>query len=516
MRRIFSVFISVGIAISLYAESQAVSPVTIPSLNNEQLKVCVQNLRNYFYNYSSTTRKVDYSDSLGFADKTRKIVDMVGFTNADIYAFCELEANDIILKQLVDSLNKIEVGQPFAYITDDISDTEYTYIKSGFVYRKDKVRPIGGNRAATSRNYYHNTQRIVTFEELATKERFSLSMNHFRAQDDSTEDDEAMRINNSNDLLAGLKFNALDEDILIVGDLNSQIDEEDLQILINAGYEEQLIKYNAAAYSYCWNKGKTLIDHVFANSSMSEQITKAEVYHLCTSCTGSANKNYRYSDHDVLLIGLNLYTPKTDFVCTNIDYSESFATDIGNFKSDDQLGSAYWYNLSSYDCFSVNGYKKGAQDDWLISPTFDLREKTSAVFSFAHAESYGNISDYSRQLQLLVSDDYEGDVTEANWEALKLSYKTNFGWTNETFTLDSKYIGKENITIAFRYVISATDGAPQWEIKNFKISSACSQSTGLYDESEDNNNAIKVIEDGKLYIQIGNEKYNILGMKITR
>ena len=93
-----------------------------------------------------------------------------------------------------------------------------------------------------------------------------------------------------------------------MGDLNCQYDESPLQILVNAGYEEQLLRFSSDAYSYCYYGERQLIDHVFANSTMAEQITGADVFHITTSCGDESylNYEYRYSDHDPYVIGINL------------------------------------------------------------------------------------------------------------------------------------------------------------------------------------------------------------------
>lgn len=285
------------------------SPVPLPSVGNGRLKVCAQNLRNYYFNFSDNDRP-DYTTQAGFAEKTRKIVDAMMWANADVYAFCEVEAMPIVLQQLADSMNARVEGTPFAAVNDFIevpSSIRTNNIKSGFIYRTDKVQTYGNNNAASTYTYYRETMRIQAFKEISSGGCFTLSMNHFKAKDSSADAGNGTRVSNANQLLTALQSNAADPDILIMGDLNCEVGEQPITILQNAGYAEQLLRFDNTAFSHCWNGGE-LIDHVMANSSMASQITGAGVFHICTSCGewGIYNYDHRYSDHDPYIVAIDL------------------------------------------------------------------------------------------------------------------------------------------------------------------------------------------------------------------
>ena len=285
------------------------SPVPVPSVGNARLKVCGQNLRNYYYYFSDNDRP-DYTTQAGFAEKTRKIVDALMWVDADIYAFNEVEARPIVLQQLADSMNARVEGTPYAAVNDYIdvpSSTRTNNIKSGFIYRTDKVQTYGMNYAGSTNVYYRETMRIQAFQEISSGQRFTLSMSHFKAKDNSDDAGNSMRVNNANQLLTSLNSSAADPDILIMGDLNCEPGEQPITIIENAGYTEQLLRFDATAYSHCYY-GTQLIDHALANNTMASQITGAGVYHICTSCGdwGYLNYDHRYSDHDAYIIGINL------------------------------------------------------------------------------------------------------------------------------------------------------------------------------------------------------------------
>lgn len=71
-------------------------------------------------------------------------------------------------------------------------------------------------------------------------------MNHFKAKDNTDDQGNAKRVSEATDLINKMKAITADPDILIVGDLNCEMGEEPLKLLVDAGYEEQLLRYDSA------------------------------------------------------------------------------------------------------------------------------------------------------------------------------------------------------------------------------------------------------------------------------
>ena len=296
-------FVIVLLEIVLSAGSAAFALKPVPDFGNARIIVLAHNLQNYYINYSESSRP-SYNTEEGLILKTQRIVEMMLASNADIFAFCEVEAKPVSLQYIVDSLNSRVDSVAYAAVADGINVQTDSYdnaIKAGFIYRIATVEPYGNNYSATSITYYKNNMRIQAWTEKATGERFTLSMNHFKAKFD--EASIAKRVENANWLVSGLNsYRVKDPDILIVGDLNSEMGEECLTIIQNNGYEEQLLRYDEDAYSYVYRGDYELIDHAFANSTMADQITGAAVWHTNTPLYSSQ----RYSDHDAVLVGLRL------------------------------------------------------------------------------------------------------------------------------------------------------------------------------------------------------------------
>ena len=280
------------------------SPVTIPDVGNARLRIVGQNAANYVSNLESSNSSCDTQEE--FEAKTNKIANAFIALQADIVAICEVERNDEILGYIVDAMNTIYGENVYAYITDGLyahaSAGNYQSLKSGYIYRSDKVTPQGSNTSPYRSGEYCARLRIQAFKENSTNEKFVLSVNHFKAKDSSADAGESTRLQNVSNLIYALGDITSDPDILIMGDLNSYMGEAPIEALEEEGFEEQLVRFDANAYSYIYRGQKGILDHAMANSTMAEQVTGARVYHINTA----GGYNYKYSDHDAVLVGLNL------------------------------------------------------------------------------------------------------------------------------------------------------------------------------------------------------------------
>ena len=448
---------------------------SVPNVGNGRLVVCGQNARNYFVvNYEAD--RSDARTPSALETKTRKMVNALRDIDADIYVFNELEVNDSVLGYLSVAMNKDAGKQVYTYVKDGLS-ADATYIKSGYMYRIDKVKPVGSNTTTSTQMYYNNTMRLQAFEELGTGERFVLSMNHFKAKDNTADAGESKREKNASDLVNALSRVSIDPDILIMGDLNCTISESPLSYLLNAGYEEQILKYNSAAYSHIYNGTKSLIDHVFANSTMAEQITGAGVYNVNTTGGGSV----KYSDHDPYLVAINLGdgsvdpNPNPDPDNCNIAFSQDFKTGLGDFTEMRIKGSAAWLSNARYGV-TINGYRKSDEmDNWLVSPTFDLSDAESATLTFRHNLFYDNSEGAYEQYQTLwYTNSYtDGDTPdETKWTQITIPNWTIKSYTNNRLTIPAAFL-KSNFRFAFRYTAPNGTIANYWEIDNAGLTSVC-------------------------------------------
>ena len=500
-----------------WLESQPEEPD--PEVVTGSLRVCAQNLNNYYYNYTSSERP-SYSDAAGFRAKTLKIVNAMLDINADIYAFCEVEAKPIVLAQLADSMNThAGVAGRYAAVSDNIDYTPDAYdnhIKSGFIYRTDKVAPVGSNYGAISGSgYYANTMRLQAFRQLSDGEKLVISMNHFKAKDSSGDQGESTRIDNATKLIAALNNVSTDPDILVLGDLNCQVDETPMTMILNAGYEEQLLKYNANAWSHCYSSGE-LIDHVLANESMAEQIVNAYVKHVSAyKCNAAVTSSQSWSDHDPYVVEINL-VPRQLGPCEDINasYLPTGGSGLGDMKVEKVSGTYTWRYQSSYGatCQSKGG------ESWLLTPAYDMTQKTGITLSFDHTVGYANEANMSNEMTLWVTPDYN-DVASSSWSQLTIpTYPTiNKSWPNfvhATVNVPAELVGA-NTVFGFKYAVAAdATNSPTWEVKNLQVSAQCEGNTTGVETTSTTQQAQKILRNGQLIIIRSGVEYTVIGQRL--
>jgi len=196
----------------------------------------------------------------------------------------------------------------------------------------------GRNRAALA----------VSFEETATSGRFTASVNHFKskgpsglsagdaADPDSDQGDGAGFWNDTRtqaaeilaDWLATNPTGAADGDVIILGDLNAYAMETPITTLTAAGYTDLAGLFLEDGYSFVFDGQRGTLDYALANDAMLGQVAGVTEWHVnadeadafdynlefgrdpalftTDADTNVADGAYRNSDHDPIIVGLNL------------------------------------------------------------------------------------------------------------------------------------------------------------------------------------------------------------------
>lgn len=160
---------------------------------------------------------------------------------------------------------------------------------------------------------------------------------------------------------------------------------------------------------------------------------------------------------------------------TSLIYTEPFSSGLGQFVAKSTSGQENWsFNSNGYALMTgYVGSVNKANDAWLISPTIDLTNVTTAHFTIEHVARY--FANAGTDATILVSENYNSTdslPTSATWT--QLTYKTFVDpglWpspipTSEQISLTA-FAGKK-IKLAFRY-ISTSAKAGTWELKNLII-----------------------------------------------
>ncbi len=139
------------------------------------------------------------------------------------------------------------------------------------------------------------------------------------------------------------------------------------------------------------------------------------------------------------------------------------------------LGDQVWsrdnaYGIEDTPCASMTGYSGSsfANQDWLISPDIELgMYDTEEQLIFYSAAAYSGLP-----LQVLIANDYNGDLSTATWDDLSEQViwpeeGSFFEWTNSGVVDISNW--RDNVlNIAFVYQSSDEESAT-WEIDNVRV-----------------------------------------------
>ena len=291
-------------------------PEAKPKMPKEGLLVCAANIQNYFFDLGGyaqrkTTKKQQQM-------QTEKICKAFKQIDADIYALCEIQRGDSAPQMLIDAMNAMAKKEKYAYVSDGWDNQDM--IACGYIYRKDRVRAYGEmvHGYADTASHYHYRLVAMGFEELSTGEKFVLNINHLRSKRGTGAESNEKRMANVDSLLVMLdKIESEqifdDADLLLVGDYNAYAQEEPVQAIVRAGYEDLVVRDDSTSYSYIYHSEAGCLDRVFASETMAKQVQKVAVYHLNADYfysrgfkRGLDDTIFRYADHDPVLISVKL------------------------------------------------------------------------------------------------------------------------------------------------------------------------------------------------------------------
>ena len=293
-------------------------PEPKPRIPKGGLLVCAANIQNYFYDLGGYAQRKTTKEQQAL--QTLKICKAFKQIDADIYALCEIQKGDSAAEMLVDAMNRMAKKTQYAYVSHGWENSDM--ISCGYIYRVDKVRPYGETQYAYKDGRSHYRYRLMAhgFEELASGEKFVLNINHLRSKRGTGSESNEKRMANVDSLLVmldNIEQRQLfgDPDVLLVGDYNSYTQEEPIQTLVRAGYEDVLMRDDSTGYSYVYHSEAGYLDRVFASQTMVGQVTHVAVYHLNTDYfysrgfkRGLDETMFRYADHDPILIRVELNT----------------------------------------------------------------------------------------------------------------------------------------------------------------------------------------------------------------
>ncbi|KIQ54189.1 ExeM/NucH family extracellular endonuclease [Meiothermus taiwanensis] len=342
-------------------------PTTPPEVGGT-LRVVGMNLLNFFNTFDGQPDTVDNctyglggapADCRGadtpaeFDRQWPKTVAAILAMNPDVLGVNELENDgygpDSAIAFLVNKLNEATAPGTYAFIDADAATGQVNAlgtdaIKVGLIYKPARVTPVG-------RTAVLNTPAFVNGGDSAPRNRASLAqafqqrdngaifivnVNHLKSkgspcdlpdQGDGQGNCNAVRTNAARQLVAWLATNptgVADPDILLIGDYNAYAQEDPIATLRKAGFINLLeARLGPEAYSYVFDGQWGYLDYALASPSLNAQVSGVAEYHINADEPNVLDYNtnfktpnlqtvlyapdqYRVSDHDPVVVGLNL------------------------------------------------------------------------------------------------------------------------------------------------------------------------------------------------------------------
>lgn len=274
-----------------------------------------------------------------FTRQRDKIINAIAAINADVVGLMEIQNNgSTALQDLVNGLNAKVGENTYALIVDPVAGMGTDAIKVAMIYKPAKVSLVGN--ALSDNSLINSRPTLAQTFTTSNGEKFSVLVNHFKSkgcgdavgadldQNDGQGCYNATRTQQAQQLatfIQTVKATALDDDVLIIGDLNAYGKEDPIDTLDAYGYTDQIARFDGqAGYSYVFDGEAGYLDHALANNSMAAQISNVVHWHINTDEPSVIDYNtefkpqdlytsepYRSSDHDPVVIGLNLYKSLT-------------------------------------------------------------------------------------------------------------------------------------------------------------------------------------------------------------
>ncbi|WP_306391126.1 ExeM/NucH family extracellular endonuclease [Telluria beijingensis] len=287
-------------------------------------------------------------NSAEFVRQRDKIVASLAALDADVVGLMEIQNNgDIAAKYLVDEINRVTAPGTYAVVPAPVA-LGTDAIRVAMIYKPSKLTLVGG--ALSDGHEINNRPPMAQTFMAANGGKFSVIANHLKSKGcggasggdadqgygqgcyDATRVLQAQRL--SNVFIPQVVAAAKDPDVLVLGDLNAYAFENPINHLTGAAgmvnLIERFVRPHAMPYSYVFNGLAGSLDHVLASSSLAPQVVGAAEWHnnadepkdidynIENTGTDVYRKNaYRASDHDPLVVSLNLAGSTTDVTASS-------------------------------------------------------------------------------------------------------------------------------------------------------------------------------------------------------
>ncbi|MFK4836362.1 ExeM/NucH family extracellular endonuclease [Microbacterium sp. ZW T2_14] len=321
----------------------------VPEVGGD-LKISSFNVLNYFTSIDPTPANSNDDSYFRGADTAEefqrqqdKIVSALADIDADVFGLLEIENNGTAVQALADALNAKVGAGTYVPVTTGVIGTDA--IATAIIYKQASVAPVGAHLLMTSavdptwsdeRNRPGLTQRFASTE---TGEEFVVSVNHLKSKGSACAESpdlgdgqgncSAVRTAAAKALTTWLNTTvAPDGRAIVIGDLNSYDHEDSIDAFVAGGFTDLEKQFNGEhAYSYVFDGQLGYLDYALAQPALLADVSGVSAWHINADEPSLIDYDmsfklpaqdalwapdpYRSSDHDPVIVGLNLTPPDT-------------------------------------------------------------------------------------------------------------------------------------------------------------------------------------------------------------
>ena len=243
-----------------------------------------------------------------------------------------------------------------------------------------------------------------------------------------------------------------------------------------------------------------VIDNIIISNELFDSYVAGSVKREVTATQAVSSYSSTTSDHypvsATFTFGTAGTTPST---CSDLHFSQTFLTGLGNFAAYSSLGAQGWSSNATYGA-TISGYANAtnnANEDWLISPSFNLEGLKSATLSFDHALNFvSSATDRVTNHTLWVSSDYSsGAPSTGTWSQLTIpTMASGSSWSfvnSGNIAVPASFLNS-NVHFALKY-LSTSSVAGTWEVRNLFLDALCS-ATGIDDVKVGDDASVVAVE----------------------
>lgn len=353
-----------------------------PEAVGGNIKVASFNVLNYFTTFTDGTTATGQTgqgctldgassaancrgadSSAEFTRQRTKIIAAIQAINADVVGLMEIQNNgNTAAQNLVDGLNSAMGAGTYAVLPLPAQGTGTDAIRVAMIYKPAAVTLVGASASDT--DAINNRPTLLQKFASPNGQQFVVVVNHFKSKgscptsgvDVDQGDGQGCwnhhRTLQAQRLRAWLTANNA-SDALIIGDLNAYGQEDPVFDLTSNGYVDQVAVFSSFGYSYVFDGNAGRLDHAIASATLAPKIAGVKHWHVnadepsiidynvefkqpaCPTCGPDyyTATQYRSSDHDPVVIGLNLNDLDGDGLSDTIE--ATLGTNVYDLDSDD-------------------------------------------------------------------------------------------------------------------------------------------------------------------------------------